>query len=204
MQLNVVRSPSEELEKIRSLMFRPTSRNDLLCMLDHKVNIVTYDQLQSYDTFEQLMDPYNCCIILYPSPTDPDVGHWCCVFVMPGQGGHVEFFDSYGSFVDEVAVEYSNTRRKQIPNKLSELLVESPYADKVWWNETPFQSDPEDPDSPSGLSTATCGFWCVVRLKCNSYNENAFKKLYYDLPLENGLIPDQLVCAVIHMLYPEF
>lgn len=189
--------------KCEKLMYEPTSSRDLLDMLDNKVNIVTYDELKNIQSFQQLMEPYQSAIILYPNYADPNIGHWICVFVQPGMN-RVQYFDSYGCFIDDPILEFNKDVKKddtiQYPstrNKLEPLLVklllDSPYKDSVYFNETPFQ------DLDKG--TSTCGLWCVIRIKENHMSENEFKKLYYDYPLEHDILPDILITGVIYNLF---
>lgn len=189
--------PKDTLEKYRARMYKPTSRNDLMYMLGNKCRIITYDELSNFNSFSELMDPYQCCILLYPNHDDPEVGHWCCCFIMPGTN-IVQYFDSYGAYIDEPVGEFNKDavhERKRIEPKLLELLASSPYADNVWWNETIFQSEDK--------ATTTCGLWTVVRLKNNHLTENEFATLYYDTPVKEGVLPDLLVSAVICKLFPE-
>jgi hypothetical protein len=186
-----------ELEKYRARMLAPTSRKDLEYMLDNRVKIVSYDELQDYKSFRELMDPYQAVIILYPNHNDPDIGHWVTCFIMPGSN-IVQYFDSYGCYPDEPVGEFNEDaihERKRIEPKLLELLIDSPYADNVYWNETPFQSET--------IATSTCGLWCVFRLKNNHLTEDGFKKLYYDAPVNGGILPDLLVATLTCELYPE-
>jgi hypothetical protein len=188
---------TNNLEKYRDRMFRPTSRNDLNYMLDNKVKILTYDQLDNYTSFDELMNPYHALIILYPNADDPEVGHWCCCYIMQGVDNRVEYFDSYGAYIDEPVGEYNKGIRspRKIEPKLLDLIKDSPYADRIWWNEIPFQSESE--------ATATCGLWCVARLKNTHLTEEGFATLYFDLPVKQKVLPDLLVAGVICNLYPE-
>ena len=72
------------LDKYRARMYKPTSRKDLYYMLDDAVKIVTYDELNSFNSLDELLEPYQSVIILYPGETDPDVGHWVALFAIPG------------------------------------------------------------------------------------------------------------------------
>ena len=201
----------DKLEQIRERMYRPTSRADLSYMLDGRASIVSYTDLPNYATIEELLDPYQAVILLYPSANDPEVGHWVTFFVMPGTD-FIQYFDSYGCEVDEPIVEYNEEKRaeeegeaprnpgtirqpQRIPTHLIDLILASKYADNMAWNETPFQSDTE--------ATATCGLWCVARLKNNHLGEDGFRKLYWGTAEAINVAPDLLVSAVITNLFPE-
>jgi len=190
-----------ELDKYRRRMFTPTSKKDLEYMLDGKVKIITYKQLDDYKTIEDLLDPYQSVIILYPNHSDPEIGHWVTIFKMPGADNMmIEYFDSYGAYIDHPIDEFNKESKylhepQRIEPKLIDLLIDSPYKNKVEWNEFPFQSDE--------VATDTCGLWCVIRLKNNVLNENAFKKTFYDMPEAMGILPDLLVSSLIVDMFPE-
>lgn len=200
-----------KLERIRARMFKPTSRSDLQYMLDGRAKIVPYAELAGYRTLEELLEPYQTVILLYPSPNDTEVGHWVTFFVMPGTD-FIQYFDSYGCDVDEPVGDYNEEKRREeeglaprnpdtirqprrIEPYFTELLLASRYADRAAFNETPFQSDE--------VATATCGLWCVARIKNNYLGEDGFRRLYLETAEAHGLDPDLLVSAVICDLYPE-
>jgi hypothetical protein len=205
----------DDLEKYRDMMYQATSLSDLAYMLDNKVNIITYDKLNDYNTFDEVIAPYQAAIILYPNYNDPNIGHWVCIFIMPGQN-ICQYFDSYGCYIDSPIGKF-NTKvkeenededdeseeekeklihpRQRIEPKLLELLSESPYAENTWWNETAFQS--------TDKATATCGLWCVSRIKNNHLTEDEYRKLAFDRPINMNLLPDLVVTAAICKNYPE-
>lgn len=195
---NIMETPSE-LEKIRARMYAPTSKKDLEHMLNGKSRIVVYDQLNDYTSFKDLIEPYQSLIILYPNADDPEIGHWTCIFVIPGTD-RVEYFDSYGAYIDEPVGEYNKDKKalhdpQRIEPRLLELLAASPYADNLYFNETPFQSEDH--------ASQTCGLWVVLRLKNNYLKEEAFEKEYFDIPTNAGVLPDLLAAAMILEMYPE-
>ena len=191
--------PMSELDNIRRIMYKPTSGNDLKYMTDDRANIVSYEELQNYNSFDDLIGEDGAAIILYPNP-GTNVGHWTCVFVMPGTNA-VQFFDSYGISPDEELDEYNNDpstihKRQRFPPKLLDLLLNSPYADSVFWNEYPMQS--------LKMATNTCGLWCVWRLKNRSLTEDQFKKIFYDIPINSEIGPDLALARLTSIHFPEF
>lgn len=196
---------SEKLEKIRARMYKPTTDSDLMYMLGNRVTIITYDQIKNYETLDQLLQPYQTVIILYPAPSkDEDKptkqGHWCCLFVIPGTN-ILEYFDPYGTFVDDnvkLFNEYDqgvlHGRRPMEPDLIN-LILESKYADSVHWNDTQFQS--------TRINTAVCGLWCVVRIKNNNLTEEEFERQFLDYPEKMGILPDIAVAATICNAFPE-
>lgn len=186
-----------KLDTFRERMFKPTSKSDLSYMLNDKVKIITYSQLDDFSSFSDLIHPYNACILLYPNYNDPNIGHWCCVFV---RNNVCEYFDPYGCYIDEPIGDYNQTSKidgiRRVEPKLLKLLVDSEYAHNVFWNETAFQNE--------DLGSQTCGLWNVLRLKNSHLPELEFKKIYYDLPNKSNIAPDLLVSAIICSLFPEF
>lgn len=191
-------APEEtKLDKYRKLMYAPTSRDNLLYMLDGRTNVYTYDELKDINSLEQLLSPYGSAILLYPN-SNSDMGHWTCIFNMPGTG-RIEFFDSYGGYIDDMIGEYNEDmkvlrRPKRIEPKLLELMIASPYED-FHYNEVPYQSDK--------IASNCCGLWTVMRLKNNMLTDDQFRKEFYDLPTSLNLLPDLFVSQLIYKLYPE-
>ncbi len=195
-----------ELVKYRERMYKPTSRSDILHMLGNAVKVMAYEQIEGYSSLEDLLAPHNTVVLLYPNPQvdvndDNAVGHWVCCFVIPGSDMLI-YYDSFGCGIDAKVEEYNeediNVRihqRNRISPHLVKLILASPYADTTYWNHYPMQSDE--------VATATCGLWCVVRIKNNHLKEDSFKKVFLDIPLEAGILPDLLVSAMICNTYPE-
>lgn len=197
MDLSVQQLKIIKIEQIRALMMRPTSRNDIQYMLDNKGKVIEYKDLDKFNNIEELLEPYMSVVILDPNPSDPETGHWTCLFTNSGTN-HLQFFNSYGSYIDEDIKEYNNDvfhRSEQFNPTLLTLILNSRYADNMHYNDTPYQS--------TDVATNCCGLWVVARLKNKHLNEYAFEKIYYDLPIERGIDPDLLVSCVVGNLYPE-
>jgi len=196
--------PSSPLDIYRARMLEPTSRKDLRYMLNDTVRIIEYEQLKTFKRLDELLQPYGAVIMLYPSTdseiTNPDerVGHWVCMFVIPGTN-QLEYFDSYGCYIDEPLRRDNNPLAYHEPQKvepyLLDLILSSDYANNTFWNEVTFQGNDMD--------TATCGLWCVLRLKNRHLDEEAFEKLYLDAPGVMRIDPDLLVSSIICDMYPE-
>lgn len=189
------------LEKYRNRMLRPTSKKDLLYMLGDAVKIIKYEEIENFATLKDLLDPFQAVILLYANANDEEVGHWACIFVMPGTN-ILQYFDSYGCYIDDKIRTFNEAdekvlmhEQKRIEPKLVNLILESPYADSVYWNEYAFQTN--------SIATSTCGCWCVLRLKNNHLDEEGFKKVYLDLPTKQNILPDLLVATIICDTYPE-
>lgn len=204
MYLNIIEDPNEKVkaqekyDKIEKRIFVPTSRNDISYMLNDKVRVVSYKELENFNSLRELLHPYMNVVILYPNPGDETVGHWCAVFSNTN-GDRVEFFDSYGCYIDSKIEENDDYddmmhRPHKLEPTLCRLILESDY-ENIHWNDTSYQNLSTD--------SATCGLWVVVRIKNKHLNEEAFKRQYYDLPIEGGQRPDRVVSTVICNLFPE-
>lgn len=188
----------EGIELTRHRMYSPTSKVDVLYMLNGKVNVVKYRELESIQSFEELIGPYKKCVILYPHSESEDSGHWCTVFANSLTSDRAEFFDAYGFYIDDPLESFNrDTMHKmhKLEPKLLELILNSKYADNFHYNDTPYQSEL--------LATDACGLWTVLRLKNAHLNEAEFRKIYFDLPVQRGYLPDLVVSEVILELFPE-
>jgi len=190
----------EEMEKYRRRYMAPTSRKDIKHMLDGKVTVIEYTDLERYGTIEELLAPYMNVVILYPNPPpDNEVGHWCCLFTNTGTD-RLEFFDSYGCYIDDKIGEYDEgVDRMHAPHKIEpkllELIINSKYANNMHYNDVEYQSN--------HIATSTCGLWCVLRLKNKHHNEEWFEETYQKIPVASGILPDLLVAKMICEMYPE-
>ncbi len=116
--------------------------------------IIDYEQLKNYNSIDELLpNDKDYIIILYEH--EQNSGHWVLV---SKNNGKIEFFCSYGITPDHQLkwVDY-NTRKElgsDVPH-LSYLFDSCPY--EVIYNEIPYQSEDQ--------SIATCGKYCVVRVK---------------------------------------
>jgi hypothetical protein len=186
--------------KLERMMYEPISRKDMEYMMAGKTKVISYEELHNFQSLGELLSPYQNVVVLYSSPSNPDVGHWCCMFA---SGDYCEFFDSYGCMIDDKIQQYNEyvqshpTMHKQhvLEPVLLHLLLNSEYADNFHYNEFVYQS--------KDYQTATCGYWCILRLKNKHMNEYQFSKLYYDLPHEYDIMPDEFAVARINTLFPE-
>jgi len=145
------------------------SNQDILNLLNGKCNIVLYPDMHKYKTIEQLLNPYNCCIILYESK--PNYGHWCA---LTKHNDNIEFMNSYGGLPD-CCLKYINKdfrkKSKQLIPYLKKLMFKSPYA--LFYNEFAFQK--------KGYDIKTCGRHCVIRCLCKDLNIYQYKNLLDEL-----------------------
>lgn len=167
----------------------PLSDKDILNLLNNRVNIEVYPNLHKYQNIDELLGPYEACVILFESK--PNYGHWCCVFKI--NDDLIEFFNPYGSikngFPDDCLLHIPTNFRKeshQYVPYLSLLLLNSPY--ELSYNEYELQQH--------NNNIKTCGRHCVVRL----WNKNLTLDEYIDnlnRDCENeNLNYDQLVTLI--------
>lgn len=186
-------------------MLSPTSRQDILHMLDNKIRVVLYNEIDQFKTLEELLTPFGSAVILYPNFGQPEVGHWCCIFCNTS-GTYLEFFDSYGCYIDGKIKEYDDCVDKvssqgfhppqKIEPALLKLIDESKFNDNaLHYNDVPYQN--------KNVDTNTCGLWCVMRLKNKHLIDDQFEKIYLNIPVSRNRDPDLVVSDIIFNLYPE-
>jgi len=143
-------------DKIERLEEEPLSTDQVMKLLDGKINYIPYSDIKRYSSVDELLDPYDCCIILYF--TAENFGHYVC---LTKRGKSVEFFDPYGLMIDD-ELEFVDSddegealkeRKNQDYGYLTELLLDSPYH--LEFNQYQFQEENDDVN--------TCGRHCVVR-----------------------------------------
>lgn len=143
------------------------SNSDLSELVQGKANIVIYSQIFDYKTIDELLYPYDCCFLLYE--TRPKWGHWCVIFKRTPN--NIEFFDPYGTFIDD-QLDFINKNFRKISKQsypyLTYLLYNSPY--KIEYNQYKFQK--------KGNNIKTCGRWCVCRLWYKYLSLEKFRKLF--------------------------
>ena len=140
------------------------SNNNIKKKLDGKCNIITYNDLSNYNNIDQVLGKFGCVVILYE--TSKNYGHWICLFKTHDKKGKeiISFFDPYGFTVDD-KLDYGNIEYYPM---MSKLLYESPY--QIEYNQYPMQT--------FSKNIATCGPWCIARIKFRKLPLNDFHKLF--------------------------
>lgn len=158
------------------------SDKDLRRISEGKANVVLYENLNKYNTIDQMLGPYGACFLLFTARAH--YGHWTLLFKRNPL--IIEFFNPYGGFPDDsldfIPMNY-RVKSNQLHTTLSFLLDKSPY--ELEYNEFPFQAKKKD--------IKTCGRWCGFRLICRNLDIYQFKGLIDDLSDQFNLTPDQLV-----------
>lgn len=167
-----------EIDKIKKIS---TSNDELSKKMGRPIKIIKYSQLKKYRDIDELLGPYGECIILYE--TQPNVGHWVCCFRRTDDKNIISFFDSLGLMPDDqfhsICVKFRKESGIYYPY-LTYLL--SKTKSKVEWNEYQLQEH--------GSHVATCGRWCILRLRMKHLDPNKFYELFKD---DNNIDSDDLV-----------
>ena len=138
------------------LKYKPLSDKEIVDLLDGRTVVRKYNELDRFDTIDELIAPYGNCVILLE--TAQNYGHWICI---KKTGNMISFFDSYGGFPDNQK-HYVNEdflkRSGQKYNKICELLHKASFNYLVEFSNRKLQ----DIKKPK---IATCGYWCVCFIK---------------------------------------
>lgn len=146
------------------------SNHDILNLLSNKCNIILYPDLYKYNSINEILEPYDSCIILYEAK--PKYGHWCAINKI--NNNDIEFFNPYGGLVDNSLNYIPNSFRKktnQLYPYLTKLMYNSPY--NLFYNEFKFQK--------KGYDIKTCGRHCVIRTLLKKLDIYEYKELLDEL-----------------------
>lgn len=169
-----------------SLVPVPLSGGDVSDLLNGKTKIITYPELNKYESIGELLEPYGNVVILYLNT--PNSGHWTTLFKYPNEPG-IEFFDPYAMIPDHEFKFIDN--REELGEEyamLSRLLLE--YSGPIEYNDNKFQR--------FAKNINTCGRWVVLRLLLRSMSLEEFKKFFMTIPKELGIDRDKLVAHLIN------
>lgn len=157
-------------EVINSRIGKALSNKDIEDFFHNQINWVPYEEIKNFSNIDQLLYPFNACIIWYPIEGSM-IGHWCAIMK---RNNTIEFFNPSGNRIDALIKDPS----KKI---LSKLFKISPY--KLRYSDEKFQSD----------NTMTCGRHCIVRLLFSDLSEEKYASMMEDLSKKMNLNYDQLV-----------
>ena len=155
-----------EKELSKSLSNDDIERNGL--------NFITYPELKS----KKLGDLKLPLCVLYMN--GKNYGHYTCLF-MNSEG--LNMFDSYGGKPDS-EFKWAN-KKLNFKGKpyISKLL--SAFGGHVIYNEVPLQSSDE--------SVATCGRWCIARVKYSELKQDEFVKFVNNCAGRLNITRDELM-----------
>lgn len=165
----------------------PLSSDDIMKLMNGKTKILKYGDLKNYKTIEDVIKPYNNCVLLYESILN--VGHWILIHLDPK--GRIEVFDSYGEKPDDqlkwIDDDFRVKSGQLIPH-LTYLLYKTPK--EVEYNNYKFQK--YDPD------IATCGRHCIMRYYLRDLDIDKYKDYMDKLLKKNKMNSfDKLVSKLI-------
>ena len=150
------------------------SDDDVLRITDNQTKIFLYSDLENVNTIDEILEPYDCCVILYQ--LEANIGHWVCLIKRGAR--KIEFFDPYGLSIDE-ELKYSkyNLRKHngEVVPHLTALLEKSNY--KIKSNKVQLQQFKEHVN--------TCGRYCALRIRFKDISISKFidlltKNKYYN------------------------
>ena len=158
------------------------SDDDLNDLTRGKCNILTYEDLEKYNTIDEVLGEHKCAIILFQSTEI--TGHWTTIFTSHQNPNELIFYDPYGWSIDsELKYSKYNLRihnGQEVPH-LSHLIEQSNY--KVVSNPNQYQSNSKDIN--------TCGRHVAVRVVFRKMSRNQYK--HFILNSFEGMNPDQTV-----------
>jgi len=134
---------------------KPLSDVEIKKAFDDKIHVYTYDEIQDFKRIEDLLYPYNKCIILYVFNDDKNesMGHYVG---LTSHNNKNVFFDSYGrndkQILNTIEDDIKMLNDEDYP-KITELLKKS--NDPIVINKKKLQDD----------DSATCGRWCSFILE---------------------------------------
>lgn len=142
--------------KLQEKEQKALSGTDILKLLNGKTRVIKYSELANINNINELLFGYNSVVILILSKEN--YGHWVCI---TRRNDILEFFDSYGYFVDD-PIYFKNTpkyfrkQNNQDYPHLTAILLNSYNEYVITYNELRFQK--------KDRQTATCGRHVVCRI----------------------------------------
>lgn len=174
--------------KLQEKEQRALSGSEILKLLNGRTKVIKYSDLKNINNINELLFGYNSVVILILSKKN--YGHWVC---LTRRGDILEFFDSYGYFIDD-PIYFKNTPKyfrkindQDFPH-LTALLL-SCYEDyKITYNELRFQK--------MNPNISTCGRHVVCRI----YYKNLDLYDYYNFLKNIHKDLDKVVTILTHKI----
>lgn len=138
------------IKKLKSIAL---SGIDIYNACEKNIKVLKYGQLLQFQTIDEAFNPYDAIALLYE--VEQNFGHWV-LLLRDKENNSIEFFDSYGMFIDDQLRHVSPKFRKRSGQDfiyLSQLLAKSNY--KVIYNKYKIQSKKEN--------VASCGRHLCLR-----------------------------------------
>lgn len=157
------------------------SGKDMLEGCGGESKIVVYPDLYKYEDLDELLEPHGAIFLLYEFKKN--YGHWTLLFK---QGDTIEHFDSYNYKPDKefsFIPNYFRKVNKMMYPQLTKMLYDS--GKDIHYNNFELQSQ--------GENIATCGRWCLLRLRFKHMNIDEFYDMMKYLQEKTGLSLDEIV-----------
>jgi len=153
--INMIRKPTSDI-MIRDWIkiYRPNLN----------VNIVSYNEIERFNSLDQLLKSDQACIILY-SVGRSTCGHWCLIN-RPNER-ELEFFDSYANYLDGAITDKRDRFSDDHPY-LSDLVKRDDKIKKILFNNLKLQTLDKDSN--------VCGRYCALRYACKDIKLDRFLK----------------------------
>lgn len=136
---------------------------DIADALNDKCKIVTYSELQDFDSLDDLMD-FNAVILLYEFPGE-SVGHWVSITFNPDKQ-LLSFYDPYG-FAPDQAGELKGSK-----SRLLSMMVREYCALKRCLFEYNSQQMQQ-----FGEQINVCGRYCIIRVLMKDLDNAQFNAM---------------------------
>ncbi len=162
------------------------SNHDIYNLLDGKTKVLTYPQLMEYDNINDLLTPYDSCVILYL--TQDSYGHWCAI---TRSNGKICFFDPYGGKnlpdqeLKSIPQNFRNKSGQTYPH-LTYLLYKS--SNPIEYNEHKYQKLDDQNN--------TCGRHVVCRVLYKDLDSDQYYEMMKDLADKNNMTYDEVVTMI--------
>lgn len=174
--------------KLKEKEEKAISGSDIMKLLNGRTRIIKYSELSKITNINKLLFGYDSCVILILSKEN--YGHWVC---LTRRGNILEFFDSYGYFIDDpIYFKNNNKYFRKINNQdyphLTYLLLKASDEYKISYNEIQFQKMSPD--------ISTCGRHVVCRImyrKLDLYS-------YYNFLKSFNRDFDEIVTLITHKI----
>jgi len=150
-------------------------------------NIIRYQDIKNYNDIDELLSVNNVVFILFE--TKDNYGHWTVIY---RNKNLIEFFDSYGVFIEKQKLFIQDKDFIDPINHISKLLKKSPY--QISYNEIPFQNMKDK-------SIGTCGKWCIIRYLHRHKGLYDFEKMIKTDSKKYNLSYDEFIAYIFFYLF---
>ena len=159
---------------VKKFITHSLSGEDILNICNNEANLVINSELDHYDNIEDVLGPYNACILLYDKKNG-EPGHWSCIY--KENKNTINFFCPYGYLIDDATDIIGGNKN------LSRLISQSNY--NFNYNKFKLQQLKKNVN--------VCGRWVGMRLVLRDLSNQQFYKLFTS---NKCYSPDFWVCIL--------